>query len=155
MITNRPRRLDGASYTGYQRYFVTCCTHKRHRAFRQADVCRACLLQLRDSAAVHAFAIAAYCFMPDHVHLLVYGTSESADLPKFVSHFKQLAGFGYRKRSGRTLWQPGYHERVLRDEETTEAIARYILGNPIRAGITQKWGEYQFAGSDLFDYRQG
>jgi putative transposase len=155
MITHRPRRLDGVSYAGFQRYFVTSCTSERHRAFENADVTEWCTAQLRTTAAAHQFAIAAYCFMPDHVHLLLYGTSETADLRRCVARYKQLTGFEYRKRQHRLLWQPGYHERVLRDEEATDPIARYILANPIRAGLTEKWGEYPFAGSDLFDYRQG
>ncbi len=92
--------------------------------------------------------------MPDHLHLLVYGTSERADLKAFVIHYKKLTGFEYSRRAGRRLWQPGYYDRVLRDEEATEAIARYILENPIRAGLARQLGEYPFAGSDLFDPRQ-
>ena len=91
--------------------------------------------------------------MPDHVHLLVYGTSERADLRAFVVHFKKLTGFEYARRVGRCLWQPGYYDRVLRDEESTETIARYVLGNPIRAGLARHPREYPFAGSDLYDAR--
>ena len=155
MVTNRPCRLDGVSYTGYQRYFVTSCVSGRHKAFANPTFTEWCTTQLRAIASSHEFAIAAYCFMPDHVHLLVYGTSEAADLRRCISRYKQCTGFEYRKRHGRQLWQPGYHDRVLRDEEATEAIARYILGNPLRAGLVQKWGDYPFAGSDLFDYKKG
>jgi len=155
MITDQPRRLDGVPYVGYQRYFVTSCTTDRHKAFINPDVSERCTAQLRTTAALHEFAIAAYCFMPDHLHLLLYGTSEAADLRRCISRYKQITGFEYRSRHGRKLWQPGYHDRVLRDEEATETIARYILGNPLRAGLSKEWGEYPFAGSDLFDYRQG
>ena len=154
MISNRPRRLAGVSYIGYQRYFLTTCTADRHRAFEQAHITEGCILQLRRSATAFAFALVAYCFMPDHLHLLVYGTSERADLKAFVVHYKKLTGFEYSRRVGRRLWQPGYYDRVLRDEEATEAIARYILENPIRAGLARQLGEYPFAGSDLFDPRQ-
>lgn len=91
--------------------------------------------------------------MPDHMHMLVEGLSESATLRPFLSHFKQISGYSYKKRHGRSLWQPNYFERVLRGEEGTEQIARYILGNPIRAGLTTSWGEYEYAGSDVFDYK--
>ena len=69
-------------------------------------------------------------------------------------HFKKLTGFSYRRQFGLALWQIGYHDRILRDEETTEKVARYILGNPLRARLTRTWGEYPFAGSDLYEYRQ-
>ena len=153
VISNRPRRLPGVSYVGYQRYFLTTCTAQRHRAFERADIAQSCMLQLRRSAAAHAFALAAYCFMLDHVHVLAYGTAEDADLQEFVVHFKKLTAFEYARLMGKRLWQPGYYDRVLRDDESTEAIARYVLENPIRAGLARSVGEYPFAGSDLYDAR--
>ena len=92
--------------------------------------------------------------MPDHLHVLAYGSSLTADLPTFINHFKKVTGFTYKQRTGRRLWQPGYYDRILRDDEGTESVARYIFENPIRAGITKTIGEYRFAGSDLFDYTQ-
>jgi putative transposase len=90
---------------------------------------------------------------PIHLHLLVYGTSLDADLQAFMIHFKKVTGFEYSKRFKRRLWQSGYHDRILRDDESTEATARYILENPVRAGLAHQIGEYPFAGSDLYDVR--
>ena len=89
--------------------------------------------------------------MPDHLHLLSSGTSERADLRKFVKHFKQMTAFQIRKEHGTALWQPGYYERILRDDEPTEAVVRYIMENPIRAGLARELGEYPHAGSDEYD----
>jgi REP-associated tyrosine transposase len=151
MMSNRPRRLRNTSYIGYQRYFLTTCTAHKQRAFATDGVAQACLLQLRQSAGRHGFALVAYCFMPDHVHLLVYGTSAQADLQAFMKHFKKVTGFEYSQRFKRRLWQPGYHDRIMRNDESTEATARYILENPVRAGLAQQLGEYPYAGSDLYD----
>ena len=153
MVCNRPGRLRGASYTGYQRYLLTTCTANRNRALAEDRVAQGCTLQLRRSAKRHDFALVAYCFMPDHVHVLVYGTSLHADLSAFMTHFKKVTGFEYSRRFERRLWQPGYHDRILRDDESTEATARYILENPVRAGLARQIGEYPYAGSDLYDVR--
>ena|SRR5947207_7377531 len=150
MITDRPRRLVGVSYVGYQRYFLTLCTAFRHAAFQSEDVVGGVLEQLRQTCSFCAFANTAYCFMPDHLHVLATAQSESADLEEFVKRFKQSTGFMYRKNHGQRLWQPGYHDRVLRDDEATEAVARYVLANPVRAGLTKELGEYPFAGSDVY-----
>ncbi len=98
-------------------------------------------------------ALVAYCFMPDHVHLLVYGTSETSDLRAFVVDFKKVTGFEYRQRHGRHLWQRGYFDRILRDDESTEAVVRYTLENPVRGGLAGQLGEYPLAGSDMYDLR--
>jgi len=66
-------------------------------------------------------------------------------------HFKKVTGFEYSRRFERRLWQPGYHDRILRDDESTEATARYILENPVRGGLARQIGEYPYAGSDLYD----
>ena len=151
MITRRPTRLRGVPYVGFQRYFLTTCTAERHRAFERPPITEGCVLHLRRSASRHELAIVAYCFMPDHLHVLAYGTSPQSDFQAFVVHFKKLTGFEYKRRHGRHLWQPGYHDRILRDEESTEAVARYILEKPVRAGLARQLGEYPFAGSDLYD----
>ena len=88
--------------------------------------------------------------MPDHVHLFVSAESERADFVAFMKRFKQMTGFAYKKHTTDALWQPGYHERVLRDDEASEAVARYILANPVRAGLATQLGEYPHAGSDVY-----
>ena len=37
-----------------------------------------------------------------------------------------------------TLWQRGYHERVIRDENSLEKIRQYILNNPLQWGIDKE-----------------
>jgi putative transposase len=154
MISDRPRRLDGVSYVGYQRYFLTSCTAGRHQAFAEEGVATRCTDQLLRSARLHDFEIPAYCFMPDHLHVLALGDSLQADFRAFVKHFKQISGFEYKRATRRKLWQTGYDERVLRDEESTLAVARYIFENPLRAGLETEYGAYPYAGSTLYDYRQ-
>lgn len=88
--------------------------------------------------------------MPDHVHLLVAGTAADACLPSFVAGFKQASGHGYVGMRRERLRQSGYQDRVLRGEETTEPVIRYILANPVRAGLVQHPADYPHSGSDLF-----
>jgi REP-associated tyrosine transposase len=73
--------------------------------------------------------------MPDHVHLLVEGLSASSDLKRFAKMAKQRSGGVHRRRCGQRLWQEGYFDRVLRDRDDPSAIARYIIDNPIEAGL--------------------
>ena len=151
MRTNRPRRLTGVSYVGFQRYFLTICTAFRTRSFEDEGIVGDVHRQLQQSAQQFDMEITAYCYMPDHLHVLLTATSEQADFCELVRLFKQASAFNYKKSTRRALWQPGYHERILRDDDVTEAVVRYILENPIRAGLTQGLGEYRFAGSEVYD----
>jgi REP element-mobilizing transposase RayT len=89
--------------------------------------------------------------MPDHLHLLVMGTRPDAHLPRFVNIAKQHSGYEFAKATGSRLWDTGYYDRVLRDSEATEAVARYILSNPVRAGLVTSVADYPFLGSSIVD----
>jgi putative transposase len=96
------------------------------------------------------FEILAYCFMPDHIHLLVQGTAESSRLDRFMQRFKQLTGYHYKQRAGRQLWRRSYHDRVLRRDEDVHSAADYIWHNPVRAGLAASREEYLFSGPGRF-----
>ena len=65
--------------------------------------------------------VLAYCVMPDHVHVLLEGMTETADLRDAVARWKQRTGYIWRRCYGAQLWQPGYHDRVLREGDDTRA----------------------------------
>ena len=98
--------------------------------------------------------IIAYCFMPDHVHLLVEARGETADAIAFVHQAKQRSGYAVARAYGLKLWQPSFYDRILRREEATLSVARYILENPVRAGLVKSPGEYLFSGSTEFPIQQ-
>jgi putative transposase len=151
----RPARLSAFDYVGLHRYLLTICTHDRFRWFCDADLVGATLALFLQQAEEKQFALLAYCFMPDHVHLLVEGLTDTADLRAFINAAKQQSGYQFAQRQHRSkLWQKGYHERVLRTEDSTNDIARYILANPVRAGLVREPHEYEFSGSTVFDRDQ-
>lgn len=98
MFTARPERLRGFSHVGIQRYFLTFCTHNRARHFTDAEAVSLVVAHIRRAADEQQFAIPVYCFMPDHLHLLVEGLSESSDLRAFSKMAKQYGGYYYAQR---------------------------------------------------------
>ena len=149
MRSRRPR-LDPAHYVGLQRYFFTFFTARRRPRFAKADVVRSVLDQILQSASLFDIAVIACCFMPDHVHLLIEGCSDNADAAAFVHQAKQRSGYAFAVRGQGLLWQPSYHDRILRDDEASASVARYIFENPVRAGLVKTPGDYAFAGSSRF-----
>jgi putative transposase len=149
-MSRRPRRADGFSYVGMARYFLTCCTAQRASLFTDSEVVTQTLTQIRHVLAAPDFVIPAYCFMPDHLHLLIEATSEGAVLPEAVRVMKQRSAFRFKRRTGRSLWQTGYYDRVLRDDEATLSVARYIVANPVRAGLVESPRDYPYLGSDVY-----
>src|SRR5687767_9801221 len=107
-MPNRPGRLPGFEYQGFNTYFLTICTHKRVRAFDDREFGRWALGQLLKQAKARNFEVIAYCLMPDHVHLLVRGRSETADLRSLFLSWNTRTAFEWRRRHASALWQSGY-----------------------------------------------
>jgi REP-associated tyrosine transposase len=151
--TRRPQRLKTFDYLGPHRYSLTFCTHFRERVFVDAAAVELVLSQFSRAASEQQFSVIAYCFMPDHVHLLVEGLSHDSDCKRFIKLAKQYAAYEFSKGRGKRLWQPWGFEHVLRDEELTHVVARYILENPVRAGLTNSVLDYPFVGSAVCDVK--
>ncbi len=57
---------------------------------------------------------------------------------------KSLSTKAVNQATGRNvcLWQRGFHDRALRREEDLVKLARYVVANPLRAGLVEKLGDY-------------
>jgi len=143
----KPKRLEDFPYRGRYRYFITIRSESFRHHFVKDEVVAKVIDILRSAAKQEGFSIWAYCFMPDHAHLLVEGKHSNADMKHFVASFKQKSGYWFRSTYGVKLWAPNYHEHVLRNDEATMTAARYIIQNPIRKGIVEDCSSYPYAGS--------
>ena len=103
--------------------------------------------QILRAARRFEFDVLAYCVMPDPAHLLVHGRSERSNLPRFVKRSKQSSGQIYARAVKEPLWQDSYYDHVVRSEENLAGIARYIIDNPVRAGLVTSPFDYRFVGS--------
>ncbi len=45
------------------------------------------------------------------------------------------------------LWQKSYYDHVLRHDENLAHVVRYVLENPVRAGLVESFDEYPYAWS--------
>ena len=140
-------RLKEFPYTGLRHYSLTICTQHRKRVFVNREAVDLVLLRLVQTATRYQFAIIAYCFMPDHLHLLVEGTADDSSVQEFVRVFKQCSSYHWKSSFGHVLWQRSYFEHVLRDGESPVKAARYLLANPLRARMVESAEDYPFLGS--------
>jgi len=147
---SRPPRIHGFAYRGVYQYFLTFCGRERRPVFLEPAVALLVINHFLRTSRTWQFALLAYCVMPDHAHLLVEGLSESADLRRFAKRLKQGSAQAYSHDTGMPLWQEGYFDHVLRAEEDARSIARYIVDNPVRAGLVQYPAEYPFLGSGVW-----
>jgi putative transposase len=133
-------RLPSFNYQGGYAYHLVLNTRGGFPWFEDGRLVDFCIECLAASASRYGFEVVAYCFVPDHLHLLVVG-GDDAPLVRFVQHFKQATG---HRHPG--LWQRSYYDHILRSEETLEGMARYIWTNPVRAGMVENVMAYPYSG---------
>jgi putative transposase len=154
MITRKPEHLKSFDYLGLHQNFLTFCTYDRQRLFVESERVILARTQIACAAVDQRFALTEYCYMPDHVHPLVEGQSDDSNCREFISRAKQYSGFHYQAAFGRRLWQRYGFERTLRSEESAVSVAKYILENPVRAGLVDRVDRYKFSGSTIYTIRQ-
>jgi REP-associated tyrosine transposase len=137
-------RLESFAYRRFAAYSVTCCAYGRRPILAEARCVDDLSGQLLQQASDHRFDVCAYCVMPDHVHVLFEATAADSDLRRLMNAWKQKTGFTYKRATGCRLWQSGYYDHVLRQEEDRLRVMAYLLSNPIRAGLVAHIGAYPF-----------
>lgn len=152
-VSRKSNRLSPETYVGKQVYFLTINPAERSAVFVDKTLVDDHLSVLRQAADIYGFDVLAFCFMPDHLHLLAAGKSEAADLIAFVKKYKQTTGFAYKRQTGRTLWQKSFYDHVLRKEETIADCVKYILANPVRKGLVGNLRDYSYSGSPVYGDR--
>lgn len=124
-------------------YFITAVVRKRRPVF--VNLCAARLL-IREMRTLHdegAVGSLAWVVMPDHVHWL-FQLGNNASLEKAVGMLKGRSSRQINRHLGHhdALWQAAFHDHALREEEDLREIARYIMANPLRAGLVTSLTEY-------------
>jgi putative transposase len=87
----------------------------------------------------------AYCLMPNHVHLVLVPSSRES-LSRAVGELHQKYTRAVNKREGWTgcLWQGRYFSFPM-DEEYLLRAVRYVLLNPVRAGLVEKAADWPYS----------
>lgn len=146
----RRPRLDEFGYRGKFAYHLVLTTKDRLPVFEDLTEGQVCVRQLVATAEVLRFELLAFCFMPDHLHILAEGKDDWSYLIAFVQRFKQTSSFHFKRRYGYQLWQQSFFDRVLRKDEDLATVAGYVFANPLHAGITDEPQHYPLSGGDLF-----
>jgi putative transposase len=149
-MPNRPGRFREFDYIGLHAYFLTICTENRQRAFSDIEFGRWAASQLLRQASARAFEVTAYSLMPDHAHLILQGKTDEANLKSLILSWNTRTAYQWRLAKATRLWQSGYYDHVLREGENVLAVARYVLMNPVRAGLVRDARDYELSGSSEY-----
>ena len=133
----KPNRLPEFDYGQQGAYYITVCT-KNHRNMFWVDVHT---FELSEAGKIVETAICQipdyyrnvhleqYVVMPNHIHvlLLIDGDGEKS-ISTIIGSMKRWA----TKQIGRSVWQKGFYDHVIRDEQDFLTKWNYIYTNPYR-----------------------
>ena len=128
-----------------QVYLITTVTRDRFPRFSEWAAAAEASRVTVDASVLGQSRFLAWILMPDHFHGLLC-LAEGADLGNVVRLFKgNVARRVNRATAMRgSLWESGFHDHAVRREEDLRAIARYVIANPVRAGLVKRAGDYPF-----------
>ena len=148
----KPRpRMGSFDYRGPYAYHIILLTQGRSPRLADRSLARRCVEHLKRTAERLGFRLLAFSLMPDHLHALVLGRHDAADLIRFVQRFKQVTAFDFKRETGLRLWQQSFYDRVLRIEEDLADVAAYILNNPQRSGLAVNSNGYPLSGREYLE----
>jgi REP element-mobilizing transposase RayT len=120
-----------------QVYLVTLVTKDRQAIFSDFSAARCVVRTLLEEERMDRAITWSYVLMPDHLHWLMK-LGETVNLSQCVQGIKSMVS----RQLGKAVWQTGFHDRAMRKEDDLPNVARYIVANPLRAGLVRKLGEY-------------
>ena len=142
----RSLRLQGYDYSQAGAYFVTACTAQRLCTLGKVAEDQV-ILSERGGIVAEAWAslpahfttveLDAFVVMPNHLHgiLVLSGEEGGPTLGPVMGYYKYNttklvnAAIGM---PGEPVWQRGYHDRVIRDENSLRHLREYIENNPLK-----------------------
>ena len=126
-------------------YHLTVATAGRVSVFADPLAATAACRCFHDPALLPGARMLAGVLMPDHAHWLLQ-LGETERLHRVVARLKTVSAERVNAGIRRTgpVWNRAYHDRALRDDEDAAAVARYIVANPLRAGLARRVGDYPY-----------
>lgn len=144
----KPTRLKNFDYAGTNMVFFAtlCCLDKKQvfvKDYFNTEVVE-CIHKEKERIG---HAVYAFCLMPDHIHLLISPLETGVPITQLMGALSSVItrlswSHGFTGR----LFQRSFYDHVVRKDEDLTRIAEYILNNPVRKGIVERWQDYKHCG---------
>lgn len=93
------------------------------------------------------YKLICYCIMPNHIHLVFELLNKNRGLSKIMQSIKRISARKSNQvlnRAGK-FWQDESYDRLVRDDKELYFIIKYVLLNPVNAGLVQAWTNWEYS----------
>lgn len=141
--SHRSHHMRAGRYSETGRiYLLTTIVHRREPIFVNWRIGRLVVDQFKLAQEEGTAVSRAWVVMPDHFHWPVELKRGSlADLMGRTKSRSVRAVNAALQRS-ECVWQKGYYDQAVRTEEDLKKLARYVVANPLCAGLVERLGDY-------------
>jgi REP element-mobilizing transposase RayT len=90
------------------------------------------------------YKLICYTIMPNHVHLVFELLKNNKGVCKIMQSIKRVSARRsnqFLKKKGK-FWQDESYDRLVRDEVELYFVIKYILMNPVEAGLASDWKQW-------------
>lgn len=147
IIREKLHHLPTDHYCGIIWGSFTICVQHRQLLFESHSIVNRFVSILDSVRQLHACLVLLYCFMPDHLHLILQGEDELSDLYATILDFKQKAGIYLWRSRSPCRWQKNFYDHLIRSDTELASQLTYVAENPVRRGLVSRWQDYRFTGS--------
>ncbi len=137
------RLLIGRRSMRFAYYSLTTTVAGRRRIFTDPASVKCVIDALRQSDQELRSHTLAWVVMPDHVHWLMQLRNDN--LSRCMQRFKSRSARAFNQLHdcyGSSVWQRGYYDHCIRSQDALETHARYLIENPVRAGLVATPEDY-------------
>jgi putative transposase len=124
--------------------FLTVCSKDRKALFAHPDSAAVICDAWRQAKS---WSVVRYVAMPDHLHLFCTpSVFPTEPLMQWVRYWKSIASKNWPRRGEQPIWQRDFWDTQLRRSENYHSKWRYVVDNPVRAGLVRPADEWPFQG---------
>lgn len=127
-------------------YHVINRGNGRQKVFHKDRDFQAFIELLVDAGKRFDVSMLSYCLMPNHFHLLVQA-AQTELLSQWMQWVMTSHVRRYHRHYGTSghIWQGRYKSFIVQSNEHLFTVIRYIEANPVRAGIVESAGDWQWS----------
>ena len=140
--------LDAYSMEGSAWHVTVCVLREIGSPFNDVALGSRMLVALESGMRKRGAVPHLICLMPDHVHMVI--EVRTIGLVDLMARLKSESTQTWWQlgRTGK-LWQKNFYDRGIRKSDDFDAIATYILHNPVRAGLVEEWRMYPLIAGEM------
>ncbi|MGO3770595.1 MAG: REP-associated tyrosine transposase [Vreelandella alkaliphila] len=118
-------------------YLITITTQRRQPTFTVFEHACSASRHFYHPRVLEIATTLSFVVMPDHIHWLL---QLNGNLSEAIRRYKTYVSLDI----GQRIWQDGFHDRMIRQEESLKGVARYIVANPLRANLVNDIIQYSY-----------